>query len=222
VGGACTGDDTPEVGCADGAREGFLDLARHPRIAACAGAWDVPGVTRDDLVPACGRHGGDDGTNVEGTGCAAADLCATGWRVCRGRQEVTRAAPAGCGDAVPPGTPANGLFFAATQHSENDIVCDDASTGDNDVFGCGNLGVALAPDKGCAPFDRALASTRPDTCGFNEAEPDLGPWQCTGGPGSDLHEGRNVTKAGCPGRRCRFDGRPVGSSDKGGVLCCKE
>jgi hypothetical protein len=31
-----------------------------------------------------------------------------------------------------------------------------------------------------------------------------------------------VTKKGCPNHSCSYDGAPVGSSDKGGVLCCRD
>ena len=90
------------------------------------------------------------------------------------------------------------------------------------MFGCGNLGTALTADKGCGVLDRVLASMHQDTCGINEAEPDLGPWECVGGAESHYHEGELVTKKGCPGRSCSYDGYPVGNSDKGGVLCCRD
>src|SRR5262252_1849902 len=66
------------TGCADGTREG---LATYSSIAACAGAWTVPGVI-GDAPPACARQAGNDGSNAAGTGCNVADLCATGWHVC--------------------------------------------------------------------------------------------------------------------------------------------
>lgn len=212
----------PEIGCADGAREGFLDLGAHPSIAGCAGAWTVGGVTRAHLVPTCGRAAGDDGSHREGTGCSAADVCAPGWHVCEGKTEVALRAPGGCGAAVPAGAPDKSLFFAVQQHSQSGSVCDDARPEANDVFGCGNLGNALDASKNCGPLNRVLASTQANSCGFNEAEPNLGPWQCNGGSDSHLMEGSLVTKAGCPGSSCSYDGQPVGNSDKGGVLCCRD
>lgn len=206
-------------GCADGARDGFLSIASYPEIAACSGGWTVPGVTAS-TAPACGRVSGDDSANAEGTGCSAADLCAAGWHLCRGKDEVGLKGQGSCADAVPPGARPNSLFFAVVQASQLNSACDVA--GDNDVFGCGNLGVQLAAGKNCGVLTRALASTQPGTCGFNEAEPSLGPWQCLGGVGADLHEGALVTKHGCAGRSCSFDGAPVGNSDKGGVLCCRD
>lgn len=217
----------PEVGCADGEREGFLNQNDYPQIAACAGAWSKPGITPDSVVPTCNRQGGDDGPQKDGGDCSAPDLCAAGWHVCNGWQELAAKSPTGCGDATPPDAKPKSLFFAIRQPSENNIVCGAPGDGFNDVFGCGNLGVAIPPDKGCGPLDRALASTQPNTCGFNEAEPNLGPWQCqeaagVGSGASHLNEGLLVTKKGCPNQSCSYDGAPVGSSDKGGVVCCRD
>ncbi len=58
--------------------------------------------------------------------------------------------------------------------------------------------------------------------GSDEAEPPHGPWECKGGESSDLNEGARVTKQACAGMSCSYDGRPVGSSEKGGVLCCRD
>jgi hypothetical protein len=209
-----------EIGCSDGTREGFVSQTDHPLIAGCSGAWTVPGVTRPNLVPTCGRGSGNSSSNTEGTGCAAADLCAQGWHVCNGAAEVLAKSPAGCADAVPPGTPDKSLLFVVNQPSQMNTTC--SPTGDNDVFGCGNLGTVLNGSMDCAPLTRALASDQPGSCGFNEAEPNLGPWQCIGGMDSHLHEGALVTKKGCPNDSCQYNGAPVGNSDKGGVLCCHD
>lgn len=208
-----------EAGCADGTREGFLSLQTYPQIAGCSGAWSVGGITRPDLAPACGRSSGNDSDNPEGAGCSAADLCAPGWHVCRGQEEVAELSPDGCAGAVPPGTPDKTLFFAVRQNSRADSVCDQSDQG-NDVFGCGNLGAVLTPEKNCGPLNRVLASMHAGTCGFNEAEPPLGPWMCQGGDDSHLHEGSLVKKNGCSSVSCSYDGNPVDNSDKGGVLCC--
>ncbi|MCO4763357.1 MAG: hypothetical protein KC502_17705, partial [Myxococcales bacterium] len=34
----------PQSGCADGTREGFLDMKKYSKLAACSGAWSVPGI----------------------------------------------------------------------------------------------------------------------------------------------------------------------------------
>jgi hypothetical protein len=211
----------PDAGCADGQREGYQDWAAYPDIAACSGAWTVGGLTRADLAPTCGHGAGDDSWNTEGSGCSAADLCSAGWHVCQGKTEVAQEAGS-CDDAVPWGTPDKSLLFAVVQHSDNGSVCDDGAGNGNDVFGCGNLGTVLTGDKNCGVLNRVLASMHQDSCGFNEAEPNLGPWECVGGSESHYHEGELVTKKGCPGGSCSYDGYPVGNSDKGGVLCCRD
>lgn len=54
----CAGGGCGE-GCADGMREGFAALARHPAIAACGGGFTVPGVfhVAGNSSPAPGRRG---------------------------------------------------------------------------------------------------------------------------------------------------------------------
>ena len=99
-------------------------------------------------------------------------------------------------------------------------MCDTSPSG-NDVFGCGNLGTVLSADKNCGPLTRVLASMNPNSCGFNEAEPPLGPWSCLGDSQSHLSEGMLVRKNGCPSASCSYDGNAVGNADKGGVLCCR-
>jgi hypothetical protein len=220
----CDGDDCfvpagPE-GCADGAREGFESLAAYPYIAACAGAWSVGGVLRVDLAPTCNRGGGDDSAHADGQGCSSVDLCAEGWEVCAGADEVAALSPDGCVGAVPAGTPDKSLFFVAAQHSRGSNLCDPAQ-GDDDVFGCGNLGLAVTPTQECGTLNRFLGSAVLGSCGYNEAEPPIGPWQCGGAADAAQHEGRYLAKAGCPNQSCSYGGSPVGSSDRGGVLCCR-
>jgi hypothetical protein len=216
-------DDPPEpaVGCSDGTREGYLDIDAYPDIAACSGGWTVGGVTRSDLAPTCSHGSGDDSWNTEGDGCSAADLCAEGWHVCEGHGEVGAKAGS-CDDAVPYGSPDKSLLFAVQQHSDNGSVCNDSSPNGNDIFGCGNLGTDLSSDKGCGVLNKVIASMNAGSCGYNEAEPSHGPWECFGDTDSHYHEGELVTKKGCWGSSCSYDGNPVGNSDKGGVLCCRD
>jgi hypothetical protein len=216
-------DDPPEpdAGCSDGDREGYQDWDAYPDIAACSGAWTVGGVTRPDLAPTCGHGSGDDSWNTEGDGCSAADLCQEGWHVCQGHTEVEEKAGS-CDDAVPWGTPDKALLFAVVQYSDNNSVCDNGSSNGNDIFGCGNLGTDLSGDKNCGVLNKVIASMNAGTCGYNEAEPSHGPWECSGGSDSHYHEGELVTKKGCWGSSCSYDGYPVGNSDKGGVLCCRD
>ncbi len=212
----------PEVGCADGEREGFLSVDQYPQIAGCFGGWEQPGVTPDTVVPTCGRQGGDDGGKKDGLGCSSADLCAEGWHVCETWKEVAAKSPSGCVGAVPADAKSKSIFFAVRQPSFNGSVCGEWGDGFNDVFGCGNLGAGLGPDKDCGPLDRVIASTQPNICGFNEAEPPLGPYECKGGSDSHLNEGALVTKKACQNSSCSYDGYPVGAWEKGGVLCCRD
>jgi hypothetical protein len=101
------------------------------------------------MGPACGRQGGNDGRNPNGTGCNAEDLCAPGWHLCRDRIEVAQRSPTGCEGAVQAGAE---LFFATAQSSLGFEECSENSIGDNDLFGCGSLGTRPKPS--CAPLDR--------------------------------------------------------------------
>lgn len=197
------------VGCADGAREAFRDVAAYPRIAACAGGFDVPGLAQD-LAPVCARGGGDDGHNPAGRGCAAEDLCAVGWHVCRSAAEVSARSPDGC---VGSHDAATASFFATRQSSSGCARCatgDDPTCGSNDcrvgcaqtaettndVFGCGTLGNAPDPST-CGPLDRF---------GDNLCDALRAPWRCEGDP-AGVREALRVTKPG---------------PEAGGVLCCAD
>lgn len=204
--------DAPDprlLGCADGEREGFLDRARHERIAGCSGGFALPGLLVDE-PPACARRAGDDGPLPTGTGCRSADLCAEGWHVCRSASEVMAASPGGC-DGVAGGEPA---FFASRQSGPGCGICArggrtcalgecaldcaaDPRPGSlmaNDLFGCGTLGDP--PNPNCAPLDRFSN----DLCGSTTA-----PWSCPGSTGFD--EALVVRKNG---------------PERGGVLCCRD
>jgi hypothetical protein len=128
------------TGCADGTREGFVDIKAYPNIAGCSGGWSIPGVmlenpgvapdcptvpTHDTTTPACNRRGGNDGPLPGGNGCNVADLCAAGWHVCTSAQDVgVHSGSAGCADATGPSSPP--LFFVTRQSSNG---CGDCATG---------------------------------------------------------------------------------------------
>ncbi|MHB8420223.1 MAG: choice-of-anchor D domain-containing protein [Myxococcales bacterium] len=223
------------AGCADGTREGFTDLQSYPAIAACSGAWSVPGLF--GVPPACGNQGGNDGSHADGNGCAAADLCAAGWHVCLGSDEVQADANgSGCAAGLPSVGSGPGLFFAVAQHSCNNSVCDASGSScsvgdnDNDVFGCAapnsHLGFVPSSGEGCGVLDSVFASTSPNSCGWTQAMPPNGPWACQGSNSYD--EGDYLTKDGCQGNscctsnNCYGNGAPLGPSDEGGVLCCRD
>src|SRR5262245_15730944 len=134
------------AGCADGQREGFTDVAAFPGIAGCSGAWTIPSIhtvdpgtapacpglaTVDTTVPACGRAAGDDGDNPSGTNCNVADLCAIGWHVCTGADDVAGSSPSGCSGATADDDPP--LFFATRQTSN----------------GCGQCATGASADASC-------------------------------------------------------------------------
>jgi hypothetical protein len=185
-----------EYGCADGTREGYLDRVKYPKIAACEGAWDEPGLASiATRTPQCNRRAGNDGDRPNGQGCSVADLCASGWSVCETAHAVATAAPAGCGDATAPYGD-KPVFFLTRQRGTG-LTCDANNVlGTNNLYGCGTIGSTA--DKSCDPFTRMLRDT---DCKMNA------PWVCVDGPlGTSQNEYGIVTKNG---------------SSRGGVLCCK-
>jgi hypothetical protein len=203
-------DEAPptDVGCADEEREGFLDPATWPDIAACAGAWSVGGVISEQLLPTCARGGGDDGIILDGRGCSASDLCAEGWHICATSAEVAAKSPTGCNGAAP----GIAAFFATRQsgtgcaqcatgtltggNCNNPASCTSGCASNvflsNDVFGCGTMGVP--PAASCAP----LNVFSQNNCWALQA-----PWACSGG----TIEAANIAKSG---------------PESGGVLCCRD
>ncbi len=219
---------SPE-GCADRSREGFVDIATYPTIASCGGAWNVPGAFHD--APVCARAAGNDGVNEAGAGCNVEDLCADGWHVCFGPDDIaTRTGGRGCVDAVaadypnhgsgqvtapiPPG----GAFFMTRTSGSGTGNCDEVVNGFpqsfNDIFGCGTMGTM--PQANCTPLNRfghnqcsALQTYNAQgyaatAFGYNANE---WAWFCNDGA-NGTNESKFVVKT-------RAD-------DQGGVLCCKD
>jgi hypothetical protein len=194
------GSAGPDPGCSDGTREGYLDTTMYPTIAACAGAWDTPGLDSTDArTPQCGRQGGNDGNKPDGHGCSVVDLCEAGWHVCTTDHGVGLATMgAGCDDAV---APAGGKpVFYVTRQRGIGLTCDNSPnpTGTNNLYGCGNIG-STADRNSCTPLTRMM---RDSDCLLNS------PWMCSDGPnGTSQDEYNVVTK---------------GSSSRGGALCCHD
>ena len=118
-------------GCDSGVRDGFADPKRFPRIAACAGSWDEPGLVSTS-------------STSEST---AGALCAEGWHICTSVAEVKRRSGGqGCAGAGL----SEGTFFAILEGASKPPQC--FTRGFVGVLGCGSLG-APAPDA-CAPVDR--------------------------------------------------------------------
>jgi len=221
--------DPADVGCSDNSREGFTDAASYPNLAACGGAWNVPGAFHDG--PQCGRAAGNDGTNEAGNGCNVEDLCAEGWHVCYGPDDIDiRTGGRGCADAVSSSYPNNGTgqtsithppgaaFFMTRTSGSGTGNCDEVVNGFpqsfNDIFGCGNMG--STPQANCAPLNRfghnqcqALHATSTQDAitaqdhGYTSSQ---WAWECNDGAGG-TNESKFVVKT-----------RP---DDQGGVLCCR-
>lgn len=217
-------------GCADGQREGFVDVERFPQIAGCSGAFAVPGILpfNPGLAPACSdvrTHDtqkrscggtGDDNPNPSGVGCTVADLCAEGWHVCKSVSEVAEFAPTGCAAATRPDDPP--LFFVIRQSSTGCGICASGkSTGPqcqaNTCAGGCEQSDAISNDIfGCGNFGLPISNA---ACGpLNRFSNDKcvglagSPWNCDL-PGSEddtgVCEAYTVTKK---------------SPSHGGVLCC--
>jgi hypothetical protein len=186
--------DPAVIGCADGSREGFANLASWPGIAGCAGGFRVRGLAAGaEAEPRCGRQAGNTGANPAGIGCAAQDLCAPGWQICADAGDVARHSPTGCAGAVPAGFAA---FFLVGAGASADGLCLPGAGLTNDLHGCGSFGDPTHPS--CAPLDRRLD--------FAACYATRGLWSC-GDDQTHLQETVEVSKAG-PGL--------------GGVLCCKQ
>jgi hypothetical protein len=98
------------IGCSDGRREGLLDMALFPDVAACIGEWSGEQSLRQPSDrTACG--------NDAGKICAVpADLCAPGWHLCASGGSAlelsTRLTPDQCDIA------GGGRYVAATSHCQ--------------------------------------------------------------------------------------------------------
>lgn len=185
-----------EVGCADGSREGFLDVSAGgwPSIAGCAGGFSEPGLLPPAVeTPRCDRMSGNTSSNPTGQGCSARDLCALGWHVCRGPSEVAARSVSACESSVPPGTL---VLFAVAAGAEPAGHCTPNPSASNDVHGCGNYG--QPESELCFPLDRRL--------GVADCRASGGIWRCGEGA-NHLEEARLASKS---------------SPLLGGVLCCRD
>ena len=177
------------VGCSDGEREGFIDIARFPTIAACSATWNGSLGLRDP------RTGGACGDEL-GPCLAPVDACAPGWHVCADNGQLTditsRVSAADCGDAG--GTPV-GEFVAAAQHCES---CAGSCT-------TGESACTYATIYGCTPS--SATCNEPMCCGTDCYTSQ----NCKGGgyPAPD-------TKVGAPNQPC---GALPGDSQTGVLCC---
>jgi hypothetical protein len=190
-------DVTPNpVGCSDGSAESLLATTG---LAACAGAWTIPGVVLES-EPACDRAAGNDGRNPFGEGCNVADLCAVGWHVCRDASDVSlHGGEEACRELAPPSPDGEtGYIYLTRQRGGGDEqVCTSEGSPEaaDDAWGCGTIGLETV---NCSPLDRHIgieedggACTEPFNCGEDPSA-----------------EGLYVTKSA--------------PEQGGGVLCCSD
>ncbi len=180
------------IGSSDDTREGFVDVATNPAIAACSGGWSVPGLVdlgRVPVAPMCDHASGNDSANPDGTACSAADLCAAGWHICRDSAEVDALSPSGC-----PLPAAGPVFWASLQGSAS--VSIDCSSGVNNLHGCG-VGITDPVGANCDPFNQTM---RHANC------TDAAGWDCLDAAMHINDELAIVTK----------------TVEGGGVLCCRD
>jgi hypothetical protein len=189
-------------GCSDGTREGFIDSNTFYMIAGCSGGWAMPGLTSGQSgAPyfAC-TSAGNSGSNPYGASCNAANLCASGWHICLGAQDVASHLPSGktCYDSW---TGSEKRFFATRQPSQGNGYCN--TSGMNDIFGCGNFGDP--PQLGSCGMLNAFSS---EDCLAIAKAPGSNTivWDCAAS-GDTQNELYLVKKNG---------------PELGGVLCCKD
>lgn len=202
------------VGCADGTREGFADLTQFPAIAACGGAWDVPGIFA--MPVSCDRAAGNTGTNADGVGCTVTDLCAEGWGVCLGRAKVLQSA-GGCDGALVGAT--GPVFFTTQMSSTGAFECASGPTATNDLFGCGNLGCDFTSNATVANLCAPLVLSSHDLCKGLRNDLGCGDW-CN-------HLGKypglpNAWSCGSDGSNEALNVKKSHPEQQGGVLCCRE
>jgi len=179
--------DPKVMGCADGQREGFADIKKHPRIAGCVGQWDGTKSYRDKPT---GKACGDDGEK-----CAVpADLCAAGWHVCgvngKAKDLTDRAAAKDCDNAGP------GRFNAAVSHSISE-----------EIDPCPKITAATT-----LPCFQAGLGSEPVCCG-NDC---LG-GKCKDGVWKDKTKISRGTSEGCGAVTSESNGGLMCCADEGGV-----
>jgi hypothetical protein len=156
-------DSISSVGCSDGTREGFVDVARFADIAGCESSWaGAPSLRAATTGTACG--------NDLGICSVPADACAVGWHVCLDTGDPldlsTRATAAECLGAGP------GTFAAASSHCHSIGPCD--YTPPLPCLGNQFCGEPVCCGAGCntgtvcpatVHADTRIAADLPDSCG---------------------------------------------------------
>ncbi len=202
-----------KTGCADGTREGFGDPSKFPTIAACGGAWDQPGIF--NMPAKCGNQAGNDGVNAAGTGCTVSDLCAVGWHVCYGKDDVVFRNGDGCAGVMTGATPP--VFFTTQMSSSGSFNCASGAAATNDLFGCGNLGCDFTGNATCKALCSPLTLSSHDLCKGLRNDLGCGDWCNHLGkyPGAP-----NAWDCGTDGDKEALNVVKSHPEQQGGVLCC--
>jgi len=117
-GGACDGFGTCRTpGCSDGEREGFVDAAAYPDVAACEADWRRRHSLREARTgAACGDDLGQ---------CAApADACDEGWHVCMVAGDAADLSDRVTGAECASDVAGEGVYVAASSHCSDRDVCE--------------------------------------------------------------------------------------------------
>ncbi len=202
-----------KAGCSDGTREGFGDAQIFPTIAACGGAWDQPGIF--NMPAQCNRAGGNDGVNAAGVGCTVSDLCATGWHVCYGKDDVVFRNADGCAGVMTGATPP--VFFTTQMSSTGSFMCASGANATNDLFGCGNLGCDFTSNPTVKTMCAPLGLSSHDLCKGLRNDKGCGDWCNHLGkyPGAP-----NSWDCGSDGDKEALNVVKSHPEQQGGVLCC--
>ncbi len=202
-----------KAGCSDGTREGFGDAQIFPTIAACGGAWDQPGIF--NMPAKCNREGGNDGLNAAGVGCTVSDLCATGWHVCYGKDDVVFRNADGCAGVMTGATPP--VFFTTQMSSTGSFMCASGANATNDLFGCGNLGCDFTSNPTVKTMCAPLGLSSHDLCKGLRNDKGCGDWCNHLGkyPGAP-----NSWDCGSDGDKEALNVVKSHPEQQGGVLCC--
>lgn len=166
-----------QAGCADGTREAFHDLARHPDRAGCVAAWtDAADLAARPTGAACG--------DALGPCAAPADACAAGWHVCGAGgdlAELRSLDPVTCSRVA-------GEFLGASSVCAGDDPCVDppatglTCAGDGDcarAFCCGSDFFCSDLPPGCG-FSATRLTRGPEPCAHATSRPGRGVLCCRG------------------------------------------
>lgn len=192
-------------------REGFGSMNLFPYIAACDGAWHKDIL---DIAASCNRQAGNTGLNPSGTGCTVSDLCAPGWHVCFGKDDVVLKNPGGCAGVMDRAT--SPVFFTSQMSSVGAFQCSTAQDATNDLFGCGDLGCDFTSNPTVQTMCAPLVMSSHNLCKGLRNDLGCGDW-CN-------HLGKfplpNTWSCGNDGANEALNVTKTLAGTQGGVLCC--